>query len=97
MLGTDRAHEIKVNFGDVFMNNIFGIRLKEARKNKGYTQQTLCNTLNEYFLNDKGLSITRNSITMYENGARKPRYEVLVALSHILNVDVGFLLGLYDK
>lgn len=79
------------------MSNKFGERLKLVRKEKGYTQQRLCNQVNEMFLNDKGMSITRNSITMYETGERKPRYDVVVAISHILDVDIDFLMGLSDK
>lgn len=75
------------------MNTDFGNRLKKARKNKGYTQQRLCELINEYYLSGTNTSITRNAITMYETGARKPNYEILVALSHALDIDINYLRG----
>lgn len=79
------------------MENDFGIRLKEARLNKKYTQQKLCDILNNNYLSGSNNTLTRNAITMYETGARKPNYEILVALSYALNVDVNYLIGSSNK
>ena len=79
------------------MENDFGKRLKEARLNKKYTQQKLCDILNNNYLSGSNNTLTRNAITMYETGARKPNYDILVALSHALNVDVNYLIGSSNK
>lgn len=79
------------------MENDFGIRLKEARLNKKYTQQKLCDILNNNYLSGNNNTLTRNAITMYETGARKPNYDILVALSYALNVDVNYLIGSSNK
>lgn len=79
------------------MENDFGKRLKEARLNKKYTQQKLCDILNNNYLSGSNNTLTRNAITMYETGARKPNYDILAALSHALNIDVNYLIGTSNK
>lgn len=61
------------------MNN----NLKIARNNKNLTGQKVADQLN----------ITRNALSLYENGKREASYETLKKLSQIYNVSIDYLLG----
>lgn len=61
------------------MNN----NLKIARNNKKLTGQKVADQLN----------ITRNALSLYENGKREASYETLKKLSQIYNVSIDYLLG----
>lgn len=62
---------------------MFSERLKKARKNKKYTQESLA----------KKLNTTKGTISNYENGHSTPSNEMLVMLADILDVTVDYLLG----
>jgi len=57
--------------------------MKQIREEKGYTLQQVA---------DK-LSLTRASISLYENGKRQPSTQILLALSKLYNVSIDYLLG----
>lgn len=65
---------------------ILGERLKELRKERGWTQKQCAEKI--------GL----NSVTYlhYENAQREPPLQVLVELARLFGVSVDFLLGLND-
>jgi len=69
--------------------NICGARVKEARKRLGLTQDDLAARLQV-----SGVVIERNSISRIESGVRFIADYELLALSKILNVTPGFLLGI---
>ena len=69
--------------------NICGARVKEARKRLGLTQDDLAAKLQV-----SGVVIERNSISRIESGVRFIADYELLALSKILNVTPGFLLGI---
>lgn len=56
--------------------------LKSLRKQKGLTQDQLA----------AEMGLSKSTISMYENGNRKPDYEVLEAFADIFNVDMNTLL-----
>lgn len=58
------------------------IGLKEIRKKKNINQQKLA----------FDLSISREAISMYENGKRSPNTEMLVKLSKYFNVSIDYLI-----
>lgn len=60
------------------MNN----RLRQIRKEKGYTQQKVAMDLN----------ISQNSISRYENGTREADYEQLVRFADYYNVSIDYIL-----
>lgn len=62
---------------------LFSQRLKQVRKEKGYTQQEL---------GDK-IGVTKVSICCYEKGTRTPTLDTLMDLSNELGVDFTYLLG----
>lgn len=62
---------------------IIGKRVKEARKNKHYSQQELGDLL----------EVTKVSICGYENGTRQPTLDTFVKLLDTLEVDSNYLLG----
>ena len=63
-----------------------GERLKELRTGRHLTQQQLA---------DK-IGVAKNTVSVYENGIRRPSYEVLEAISDYFNVDVSYILGIED-
>ncbi len=56
--------------------------LKEIRKKKQYNQLKVA----------MDLSISRESISFYENGKRSPDIEMLVRLSRYFNVSIDYLI-----
>ena len=68
--------------------NICSKRVKEARKRLGLSQDELAARLQV-----SGVVIERNSISRIESGARFVADYELLALSKILNVTPGYLLG----
>lgn len=59
----------------------FAKRLKELRASRGLTQDDLARELN----------LVKSSISMYENGKRKPSFEVLKAIADYFNVNMDTL------
>jgi transcriptional regulator with XRE-family HTH domain len=69
--------------------NICGTRVREARKKLGLTQDDLAAKLQV-----SGVILERNSVSRIESGTRFIADFELLALSKILNVTPGFLLGI---
>ena len=61
----------------------FAKRLKDLRISRGLTQDDLARELN----------LVKSSISMYENGKRKPSFEVLEAVADYFNVNLDSLYG----
>lgn len=61
----------------------FSQRLRELRKKRGLTQEELA----------KELELAKSSISMYENGKRKPSFEVLEMFADFFNVNLDTLYG----
>lgn len=59
------------------------IRLKELRKEKGYTLEQVANDLNT----------TKVTLSRYENGTREPKSDTLNQLSDYFNVSIDYLFG----
>lgn len=57
-------------------------RLRELRKQKGYTQQKVA----------MDLSLTQNSVSRYEKGSREADYELLIRFADYYNVSIDYLL-----
>lgn len=74
--------------------DLFADKLKNARKLQGYTQTELCKKVNQELARNKYPSISRNAISRYEGGYRKPKYEILIALIRVLKTDANDLLGI---
>jgi repressor LexA len=58
-------------------------RIKMLREEKHLTQQELADKLNS----------AKSTIGMYENGNRKPSYEVLIKLSEIFGCSIDYIVG----
>ena len=58
-------------------------RIKQLRKEFGFTQQDLANKLN----------CSKSIIGLYENELRKPSMEILLKLSRIFDCNIDYLLG----
>jgi len=65
----------------------FAERLRELRKERHVTQQTMA----EY------LHVKHRSYQNYEGGSRRPDYEGLVALADYFDVTTDYLLGRTDQ
>lgn len=74
--------------------NLFADKLKNARKLQGYTQTQLCKKVNQELARNKCSLISRNAISQYESGDRKPKYAILIALIRVLKIDANDLLGI---
>lgn len=62
---------------------IFQMKIKEARKNSGYTQQQV----------EDNTGISRNTISRIENGSREPNIETLGKLIDFYEVSADWVLG----
>ena len=60
----------------------FAKRLKELRLARGLSQEQLA----------KELNLVKSSISMYEQGKRKPSFEVLEAIADFFNVNLDTLI-----
>ena len=58
-------------------------RIKQLRKEFGFTQQDLANKLN----------CSKSIIGLYESELRKPSMEILLKLSRVFNCNIEYLLG----
>lgn len=67
-------------------------RIKELRKQKNLTLKQLSNSLKE-----KGLSLSTDSLSKYERGARNPKIENWVKLAKFFNVSIAYLKGENQK
>ncbi len=65
----------------------FGNKLKTLREKKGLSQKQL----------GLQLGLTKSTISAYENGLRKPSYDVLIVIADIFNVTTDYLLGVKSK
>lgn len=65
---------------------LLGKRLRELRKEKGWTQEKLGDMVN----------VTKVSICCYESGTRIPTMDTFLSLIKVFNIDPNYLLG-YDK
>lgn len=61
-------------------------RLVEIRKSRNLTQKQLA----------AGVNISEVGLQNYENGRRKPAYDVLIALADFFNVSLDYLCGRSD-
>lgn len=62
-------------------------RLKEARKNKGLTQEEVA----------IATKISRNTLSRYENGTRRPSLENLEQLADNYNISIDWIFGREEK
>lgn len=65
----------------------FGDKLRDARKNKGYTQEQIAHLL----------GIAKSTYTGYEKGVREPDLFKIKRLVEVLDVDSSWLLGVDDS
>jgi len=75
------VHEIIAVMQDQDLRKAFGIRLKDLRKQKGWTQKELANKLD----------IRYSHLNKYESGMHAPPLEKLIQLADIFDVSLDFL------
>lgn len=61
----------------------YGLRLKNLREEKHYTQEELA----------KVLHTSRSRISMYEQGKRQPDFEMQETIADFFNVSIDYLFG----
>jgi len=66
---------------------MFADRIKELRKEKGYTQISLAEVL----------SVSKGTLSMWEMGERTPHHAMLVRLADMFDCTVDYLLGNANK
>lgn len=62
-------------------------KLKEARIEKGISQQETANRI----------GISRGCYSNYELGSREPPFEIIVKICNVLGISADYLLGLEDE
>lgn len=72
---------------------MFGKRLKQIRKEQGYTLDSLSNEYNKIF--DAGLN--KGTLSKYENEKQEPMISVVNNLATLLNINTDYLLGKTDN
>ena len=65
------------------MDNIFGKRLRELRKERNLGQVQLANEL----------KVSKSIISLWENGLREPTLSYLIAIADYFCVTVDYLVG----
>lgn len=65
---------------------LFGVRLKQLRQEKGFTQENL----------GKILMVNKSSISRYEKNEQIPEINTLHKISEVFNVTLDYLLGKSD-
>ena len=68
------------------MENIFGERLRELRRERGVGQVELANRI----------GVSKSIISLWENGLREPTISNLVAIAKYFGVTADYLVGLSD-
>lgn len=61
--------------------------VKQLRIERGWSQQDVADRV----------GLTKVTISQYENGKRKPSFEMIEALAAAFHVDMNYLLGFTDK
>lgn len=61
--------------------------VKNLRLERGWSQQEVADRV----------GLNKMTISQYENGKRKPSFEMIEALAGIFHVDLNYLLGFTDK
>ena len=64
----------------------FAERLKNLRKDNGYTQVTLA----------EALGVSKGTVAMWETGKRTPDYEIINIMSDMFDRRIDFILGYSD-
>lgn len=64
----------------------FAGRLRQLRKENGYTQATLA----------EALGMSKGTVTMWETGKRTPDYDIINQLSDIFDRRIDYILGYSD-
>ena len=73
----------KKNIG---MKNLFRIRLKELREERGLGQVELA----------ERIGVSKGIISLWENGLREPKMTALISLAKFFGVTVDYLVGMQD-
>ena len=64
----------------------FQTRLTNIRRSKGFTQKQVAD----------GIGISEVGLQNYENGRRKPAFDVLISLADFYDVSLDYLVGRSD-
>lgn len=73
-------------------NNIFGIRLRQLRKQMNLSMSEMVDKLNER----NSSSISKSAVSMWETGNREPMASTIKMLADFFGVSPAFLMGMSD-
>lgn len=68
---------------------MFSERLRQIRKDRGFTLDSLAELYNQRY----GAGLNKSTLSKYENGKQEPLISVINNLSSLLNVSADYLLG----
>ena len=80
--GRGHIYLIHIKNGDILMNNL-STRLKELRKLNNVTQKQLA----------EFIGASERGVQNYEQGSRKPAYDMLIAIADYFDVSIDYLVG----
>lgn len=69
------------------MNNVFGTRLMELRRNRGITRENLADIF----------EMSANTLRNYENGSREPGHQFIIRVAKYFDVTTDYLLGVGNE
>ena len=80
------SHNEEFVKGKLLLKNLLGPRMKQLRKQAGYTQLALAAKLN----------ISNTTLSQYESGVRVPSDEIKMEIARLFDVTIDYLLGSSD-
>lgn len=70
--------------------NIFGERLRDMRKERGYSMDMLCDQFNKA---QSKIKLNKSTVSRYENGTQEPMLSTVAALAKFFDVAPMYLMG----
>ena len=70
--------------------NSFGERLRDVRKERGYSMDQLCEQFNK---TQSAIKLNKSTVSRYENGTQEPMLSTVAALANFFGVTPMYLMG----
>lgn len=72
----------------------FGDRLREVRRERGYSMEQLCELFNK---TQSSIKLNKSTVSRYENSTQEPMLSTVAALADFLGVSPVYLIGDSDN
>lgn len=74
--------------------NVFGVRLRDIRTERGYSMEQLCILFNK---SQSTIKLNKSTVSRYENGTQEPMLSTVAALAKFFDVMPEYLIGDSDS